>query len=64
MKIVETITVNEPTWFIIKDKQGNYVDNGTISKELAYNGFRYDIETFTDYQAFVDRLAIFNITIE
>ena len=61
MSIVQTITVNEPTWFIVKDKQGNYVDNGTITKELAYNGFRYDIETFTDEQEFLTALANYNL---
>ncbi len=62
--MVVDIIMEQPFWFIVKDMQGNYKEHGQSQRCLGYNDEMYIIETFTDYQLFIDRLATFNIILQ
>ena len=58
---VVNITMENPFWFIVKDMQGGYLDNGQSAKCLGYNDAMYQIETFTNEQDFLTALANYNL---
>ena len=53
---VETINVTEKTYFILTNKQNEYIGYSEVDAQITYNSERVNLQEFTDYELFKNEL--------